>query len=225
MHRKSGKAKPGSLRKPERMAAAESRSSDALALGWIRAGLGSGCACAERNPARLAAPFPLRNQEQIQGPKNAPIARFDGLGCYQTRSGINAVSGRGRRQKNSSRPRAEQALKMRLCGRCAASRARQSPVHCANQSGWRSVENRSSAGLAPGWVRAERNSACLAASILRNQEQIQGPENAPIARFDGLGCYQTRSEIGGFGALVFRRCPAGARRLAPCGRLRRDGRR
>ena len=26
------------------------------------------------------------------------------------------------------------------------------------------------------------------------QEQIQGPENAPIARFDGLGCYQSSSE-------------------------------
>ena len=31
------------------------------------------------------------------------------------------------------------------------------------------------------------------------QEQIKGPENAPIARFDGLGCYQTHSETdGGF---------------------------
>ena len=27
-------------------------------------------------------------QEQIQAPKNAPIARFDGLGCYQSRSGL-----------------------------------------------------------------------------------------------------------------------------------------
>ena len=31
--------------------------------------------------------------------------------------------------------------------------------------------------------------------LLRFQEQIKGPENAPIARFDGLGCYQTSSEI------------------------------
>ena len=31
---------------------------------------------------------------------------------------------------------------------------------------------------------------------LRFQEQIKGPENAPIARFSGLGCYQTRSETG-----------------------------
>ena len=26
------------------------------------------------------------------------------------------------------------------------------------------------------------------------QEQIQSPKNGPVARFDGLGCYQTRSE-------------------------------
>ena len=30
--------------------------------------------------------------------------------------------------------------------------------------------------------------------LLLFQEQIKGPENASIARFDGLGCYQTRSE-------------------------------
>ena len=29
---------------------------------------------------------------------------------------------------------------------------------------------------------------------LQKQEQIQAPENAPIARFDGLCCYQTHSE-------------------------------
>ena len=28
------------------------------------------------------APDSLQKQEQIQGPKNASIARFDGLGCY-----------------------------------------------------------------------------------------------------------------------------------------------
>ena len=31
---------------------------------------------------------------------------------------------------------------------------------------------------------------------LQKQEQISGPENAPIARFDGLGCYQSGSESG-----------------------------
>ena len=131
------------------MAAAESRSSAGLAPGWVRA---------ERNSACLAV-FPLRNQEQIQGSKNAPIARFDGLGCYQTRSEINAVSRARTAAKNGSRPRAEQALKTRLCGRCAASRARQSPVHCANQSGWRRPKADQAtrwlwAGFGPGWVLA-----------------------------------------------------------------------
>ena len=34
--------------------------------------------------------------------------------------------------------------------------------------------------------------------LLLFQEQIQGAKNASIARFDGLGCYQIRSEISGF---------------------------
>ena len=33
-----------------------------------------------------SAPAPLQKQEQIKGPKNGPIARFDGLCCYQSRS-------------------------------------------------------------------------------------------------------------------------------------------
>ena len=37
---------------------------------------------------------------------------------------------------------------------------------------------------------------CPIPVLLRFQEQIKGPENASIARFDGLGCYQSRSEIG-----------------------------
>ena len=42
-------------------------------------------------------PWPLQKQEQIKALKNAPIARFDGLGCYQTRSKIGGrlqVAGR-----------------------------------------------------------------------------------------------------------------------------------
>ena len=37
--------------------------------------------------AAQATPDSLQKQEQIKGPENASIARFDGLGCYQTRSG------------------------------------------------------------------------------------------------------------------------------------------
>ena len=39
-------------------------------------------------------------QEQIQGPEKAPIARFDGLGCYQTHSEIMAVLGSAGGKKN-----------------------------------------------------------------------------------------------------------------------------
>ena len=50
------------------------------------------------NPTRLAA-CPLLNQEQIQGRKNAPVARFDGLCCYQSRSETNGALGGSRRKK------------------------------------------------------------------------------------------------------------------------------
>ena len=60
-----------------------------LGSGWVRAGFGSGS-------GRIACclpccRFPLLNQERIQGPENASIARFDGLGCYQTSSEINGA--------------------------------------------------------------------------------------------------------------------------------------
>ena len=35
------------------------------------------------------------------------------------------------------------------------------------------------------------------ALLLLNEEQIQAPKNASIARFDGLGCYRISSETGG----------------------------
>ena len=40
----------------------------------------------------------------------------------------------------------------------------------------------------------EKNSQDRRRHALFFQEQIQGPGNASIARFDGLGCYQTHSE-------------------------------
>ena len=65
-------------------------------LAGIWAGIKTGVPAAERIQPAL-----LRKTEQIQGPKNAPIARFDGLCCYQSRSKINErlrnASGRGNR--------------------------------------------------------------------------------------------------------------------------------
>ena len=37
-------------------------------------------------------PVSLQKQEQIKGPKNGSTARFDGLCCYQSRSGFQALS-------------------------------------------------------------------------------------------------------------------------------------
>ena len=40
----------------------------------------------------VARSWALLYQEQIQGPENAPIARFDGLGCYEIRSGFPSLA-------------------------------------------------------------------------------------------------------------------------------------
>ena len=93
MRRKPGKAKPGSLREPERMAAAESRSSDALAPCWLRAGFvlasccgfsdsGLGCACAEQNPA--ASPF-FRSgiRSKFKAPKTPPSHGLTGFAAIK----------------------------------------------------------------------------------------------------------------------------------------------
>ena len=52
-------------------------------------------------------------------------------------------------------------------------------------------------GLAPGaWagMKTQAGRGPVGRVALFFQEQIQGPENASIARFDGLGCYQSSSE-------------------------------
>ena len=52
--------------------------------------------------------------------------------------------------------------------------------------------------------------------MLLKQEPIQGSENTPIARFFGLGCYQTHSEIGGvFQHVAVPRCGVWHRRGLP----------
>ena len=123
---------------------------------------------------RRAAPPPrpqnsLQKQEQIKGPKNAPIARFDGLGCYQTHSEkSNGFQGGG-----PSRPEPVRGQPSRLFPKACPKRAPNPPAGAATASQARPVVCRIS---------------------LLFQEQIKGPENAPIARFDGLGCYRTHSE-------------------------------
>ena len=139
--------------------------------GWGSGGSGNG------------KPVSLQKQEQIKGPKNAPIARFDGLGCYQTRSEKKApkrvISWRGLRQRDGGRTRFgvvfDSPRLMRL------SRA---GLECG-------FPNRATRRF-HGWGSGGSGNGRPVS--LQKQEQIKGPENAPIARFLGLGCYQTRSE-------------------------------
>ena len=64
--------------------------------------------------------------------------------------------------------------------------------------------------------RVHPGKAGPAACLLLNREQIQGPKNAPIARFDGLCCYRSGSEK--------RWLAAGGRRLRKPLLDRRDAR-
>ena len=83
-----GGARAGQPRRlqPVQRLAAKDKSAAAgvgLAVRWLPAGVPGICKAAKRPPG--AAPgwrVLLCFQEQIKGPENAPIARFDGLGCY-----------------------------------------------------------------------------------------------------------------------------------------------
>ena len=105
----------------------------------------------------------LSFQEQIQGPENGSIARFDGLDCYQMGS------------EKSSRPAQLAAFRKPRRSVRASGGQTARPKHKVPDSG---------GALALLDSRPP----------LSFQEQIQGPENGSIARFDGLDCYQTRSE-------------------------------
>ena len=86
-----------------------------------------GCANGSEQTAAAAALWishlALRFQERIQGPKNAPIARFDGIWCYQTGS-----------EKSVFRPAARRSAFQRLrrsanaspCSQIAAAKQRRS---------------------------------------------------------------------------------------------------
>ena len=132
----------------------------------------------------------LWNQEQISGPENAPIARFDGFGCYQTRSEKKVAcegAGDGRKPLRGRAWLCSQAVPFRM--------------PCAREQKLNRPPRRCPSAETPLLNRPNQNAVSLAAGLWRLlcfslsfQEQIKGPENASIARFDGFGCYQTRSE-------------------------------
>ena len=149
-----------------------------LAVGAkARAGEGRG---------RRVRSLPLFFQERTKGPKNASIARFFGLGCYQTRSE------RGARKRCGKTPAKRLALKLAVFW----------PPRRRAQISYRiravKAGQRPNRRLAVGAkARAGEGRGRRVRSLpLFFQERTKGPENAPITRFFGLGCYQTRSETG-----------------------------
>ena len=153
-------------------------------------------------------------REPIKGPENGSIARFLGLCCYQNGSEKRAfgawAAGKNRFAATSERlpeaacepqtglaPRrgSETRRKRPSCTQgLPASAAKAAPVfmlcapasspkcralHCPNKN------------AASAWQLGR----FLDWFALSFREQIKGPENGSIARFDGLCCYQIGSEI------------------------------
>ena len=163
MRRCSGKAKPSSLRKPARMAAAESRSSAVLDSVWIRARFGPGLsrawvlAALVLNGIQPALPLLARSKirSKFKTPKTPPSHGLTGFVAIETGAKKRCFRARTA-AKNGSRPRTEQVLKTRLCGRCAAVRAR--PIRFIAQTRAKAVcrkliKRRAGCGLAPVWIR------------------------------------------------------------------------
>ena len=138
------------------------------------------------------SPVLLRFQEQIKGPKNAPIARFDGLRCYQSRSEIGngfwaraakAVLQMGFRQVLNT------SARIRRGPGHALAAFRHQPART-----WRRSQKPEKHSNAANTRKRKEAQPSPSPVSLQFQEQIKGPKNAPIARFDGLRCYQTSSE-------------------------------
>ena len=146
-----------------------------------------------RESAAQPKPRLLRFQERIKGPKNASIARFDGLCCYQSRSEIG----------NGFWARAAKAVLQMGFRRVlnTSARIRRGPGHALAAFGnqpartWQAEAGKQKKRSNAANVRKRKQAQPSPIPVLlRFQEQIKGPKNAPIARFDGLGCYQSRSK-------------------------------
>ena len=152
----------------------------------------------------VSAPVLLQKQEQIQGPENASIARFDGLCCYQTSSESSDGFGAGDGSETAFRAGVRRVLNTGaglIRVRCGFSGFSGFGTDSGAQ---RPLSEPGPPGFAArkAFKSRERAKAALNRSpvqgpvLLRFQERIQGPQNASIARFHGLRCYQTSSEAG-----------------------------
>ena len=147
-----------------------------------------------RESAAQPKPRLLRFQERIKGPKNASIARFDGLGRYQSRTEIG----------NGFWARAAKAVLQMGFRRVlnTSARIRRGPGHALaafrHQPArtWQAEAGKQKKRSNVANVRKRKQAQPSPIPVLLQfQEQIKGPENASIARFGGLGCYQSHSEI------------------------------
>ena len=124
--------------------------------------------------------FSLSFREQIQSPENASIARFGGLGCYRSGSGKRwlATGERGGCETG-----------------CWAAVMQGVPdemlrvLQAARETGLRAALMPDAAQSRTAGATRKASAARMRAFPLFFREQIQGPKNASIARFDGLCCY------------------------------------
>ena len=231
MCRKPGKAKPGSLRKPERMAAAESRSSDALASCWLRAA-GSRIrvwAALALNGIQPALPLLSCSgiRSKFKAPKTPPSHGLTGFAAIKAGAKKRCFQGEFQNlaakdwrpeangpcipQKDRQRHESAQAapgfatpFRNPISQPHFATQAAPCSAPCAHKQKPNSPapllplhhgRNARTGTPHPNAARPQPVWRRLHGLLFFFREQIQGPKNASIARFGGLGCYQSRSEI------------------------------
>ena len=167
--------------------------------------------------------FRCKNRSKKSPPKNASIARFQGFCCYRIRSEIRAVSGAWVRQLNGRGADGCGQKTGRLqvvCRKTAA--ARPSSIRAASRkprpahnhtdrafAAWPGV-SRAFPATGPGLgfcscnpLKPRQRTRAWPRFHYKNRSKKRPPENASIARFQRLCCYQSRSEIKAvFGAWV-----------------------
>ena len=175
-----------------------------------------------------------KNRSKKRPPKNASIARVQGLCCYQRRSeigrfpvcGFGSVNGRGADDCGRDTGRLQA-----VCRKSAASllrrssnlsalkaksqkpKARPAQPHGRAFAAWPGVFRAFPAtGPRLGFCTCKPPKACQRTRAwprlhCKNRSKKRPPENASIARFQGLYCYRIRSEIKAVfgGGIGFRR--------------------
>ena len=137
---------------------------------------------------------------------SAPAAHFSGANprprkrLHRTVLGALLLSNQERKKPPSQPVRLAALRKLRRKAQASAAKRRHGQTATAERQQQKSGNQ--TAAVEPQRPKTQKPDATIAALSrlwiprppLIFQEPIQGPENGPIARFDGLGCYQIRSE-------------------------------